>query len=190
MSVSYYESSAAFDQLYEVRIVVLGTCEQDLDLEVWLVVRLSCLELFECLSEFVDDEILRADHRYQCDDAELITCDGRVVELAVISDSSDNVVHLVVDLDRLQDGLVRCVHTELVLKEIEYVDLQLLPVVIDAVGILLERNVREGCLERRVIDNVVHVLKMLLESASDRAGLCGELGVDEVESALQSSLEE
>ena len=143
VSVGYYESSAAFDQLDEVRIVVLGTGEQDLDLVVRLVVRLSCLELFECLSELVDDQVLRADHRYKVDDAELVTCDGRVVELAEVADLSDDIVNFVVGLDRLQDGLVRCVDAVVLSKEIENLDLELLPEVVDAVLVLLERNVCE-----------------------------------------------
>ena len=143
MSVGYYESSASFDQLDKVRIVVLGTGEQDLDLEVRLVVRLSCLELFESLSELVDDQVLRAYHRYQVDNAELVTCDSRVVEFAEVADLSDDVVNFVVGLDRLQDSLIGCVDSVVLRKEIEDLDLELLSEVIDAVLVLLERNVCE-----------------------------------------------
>ncbi len=74
------------------------------------------------------------------------------------------------------------------MQEVKNLDLQLLLVVVDAVLVLLERYICEGCLERRVVDNAVHVVEMLLESACDRAGLGCKLGVDEVVAALKSSL--
>ncbi len=92
-------------------------------------------------------------------------------------------------LDGRPERLVRDVDAELLGELVEHVRLQLLAEVVHAVLVLLERHVGELAEEVRVLDDV-HPLQMLLETAGDGAGLGGELGVEEIEAALERALHE
>ena len=68
--------------------------------------------------------------------------------------------------------------------------LQLALIVVDGVLCLFEGHVHEGALEALFLDHVLHPLQMLLEPAGDGARLGGQLGVQEVEAALQRPLQQ
>ena len=67
--------------------------------------------------------------------------------------------------------------------------LKLLGVVVDAVLVLLERNVREADEEIGVLDHF-HVAQMLLETARNGAGFRCHLRIEEVEAAFERALEQ
>ena len=181
--------AAAFDQLGELGVVVLGAGQNDLAAERTLLVGLAGLELFGRFLEHREDQFLRADQRAELDDLELIARDGRVIELAVIADLVDDRADLVVQVNGLHKGFVGDVDAEFLVQRIEDVGLQLAFVVLNAVLVSLERHVGERHEEVRILDDV-HVAKMLLETAGDRAGLSAEISIQEVVAAFECALEE
>jgi len=60
---------------------------------------------------------------------------------------------------------------------------------LDAVLVSLERHVGERHEEVRILDDV-HVAKVLLEAAGNRAGLGAEISVQEVVAAFERTLED
>ena len=189
MAVGNDEGTAALDELGEIGVVVLGAGEHDLAAPGRLLVGFALLHFLGGVAQHGENEVLRADEGAQLDDLELITRDGRVVELAVAADLLDELADLVVLLDSLADGLVGGVDAELLVQRIQNVILKLRDEVIDSVLGLLERDVGEVHEEVRVLDDV-HVTQVLLEAAGDGAGLSRHLGVKEVVAALERALEE
>ena len=92
------------DKLDEISIIYLGADYLYPGLEPWLRIRFSCFEFFESFLEFVNDEVLRSYVRSQAEYVELVSRDGRIVELAEVSDRSYEFAYLVVLSDSLADG--------------------------------------------------------------------------------------
>jgi hypothetical protein len=181
--------AAAFDQLGELGVIVLGAGQNDLAAERALLIGLAGLEFLGRFLQHREDQFLRADQRAELDDLELIARDGRVVELAVITDLIDDRADLIVQVDGLHERLVGDVDTEFLVQRIEDVGLKLAFIVLNAVLISLERHVGERHEEVRILDDV-HVVKVLLETAGDRAGLGAEISIQEVVAAFECALEE
>jgi len=97
----------------------LGSCKQNLDLVVRLVIRLSGLKLFKSLSQLVNDQVLRAYHRDECDNTELVTCDGRFVELAEVSDLSQKFADVIVLCNCLADRFIAYIDAVLLSQRLE-----------------------------------------------------------------------
>ena len=144
-----------------------------------------------------EDKVLRADLADKLDDVELIAGDGGVIKLAVVADLVYQAADLIVALDGLHDGLIGNVDAKLFMQGLKNMGAQLLTEVSIAVLIVLEGNVGEFAEEIIVVDNShildgvkVLLLKVLLEAAGAGAGLGRHLRIEEVEAALESSLEE
>ena len=67
---------------------------------------------------------------------------------------------------------------------------ELLFIVVDGILGLFEGHVHEGALEPLVLDHVLHPLQVLLEPAGDGTRLGSQLGVQEIEAALQRPLQQ
>ena len=181
--------AAAFDQLGELGVIVLGAGQNDLAAERALLIGLAGLELLGSFLQHREDQFLRADQRAELDDLELIARDGRVIELAVVADLVDDRADLVMQVDGLHKGLVGDVDAEFLVQRIKDVGLKLAFIVLNAVLVSLERHVGERHEEVRIL-NDVHVAKVLLETAGDRAGLGAEISIQEVVAAFECALEE
>ena len=117
----------------------------------------------------------------------LVAGDGGHVQLAVIADSLHNTAELVVALDGLAQGLVRGVHAVIVMEEIQDVGLDLCLIMVNTVFRLFERDIHELALEALILDDI-HTLEVLLKTAGHGAGLGSQLGIQEIEAALQGTL--
>ncbi len=120
---------------------------------------------------------------------ELRAGDGRVVELAEITDLGDDVADLVVLLDGLEESFVGHINAEVVVQFVEHMHLQRSGEVFYAVLILLEGHIGERDEEFLILNEVGQLAKVLLEAAGAGAGLGAELGVDEVVAAFESALQ-
>ena len=187
VAVRHHQGAAAFDKLGKVRVVVLAAGQQDLAAVLGSGVRLTGLQLLQRLAELVDDQVLGTGQGHQVDDMVLIAGDGGHVQLAVIADSLHNTAELVVALDGLAQGLVRGVHAVIVMEEIQDVGLDLCLVMVNTVFRLFERDIHELALEALILDDI-HTLEVLLKTAGHGAGLGSQLGIQEIEAALQGTL--
>ena len=190
VAVSHHQRAAALDELGEVRVVVLAAGQQHLTAVLRSGVRLTGLQLLQCIPQLVDDEIFGTGRGHQIDDVELVAGDGGLVQLAVFADGLHDAAQLVVLLDGLAQRLVGGIHAVVIAEEVQHMGLQLPLIVVDAVDGLFERNVRKFTLEPLVVDDAGHPLQMLLEPAGHGTCLGGQLGVQEVEAALQRPLQQ
>ena len=128
---------------------------------------------------------------------ELIAGDSGIIELAVIADLVDDLADLVMLLDSCLESLVGNIDAEVFLQLAEDMVLELIMVVLIVVLGVLERNIHKLAEELVIINNShildgveVLLLDVLLEAAGDGAGLGGQLRIEEVEAAFESTLEE
>ena len=128
---------------------------------------------------------------------ELIAGDGGIIELAEIADFIYDLADLVMLLDSCLESLVGNIDTEVFLQLAEDMVLELIMVVLIVVLGVLEGNIHKLAEELVIINNShildgveVLLLDVLLEAAGDGAGLGGQLRIEEVEAAFESTLEE
>ena len=73
------------------------------------------------------------------------------------------------------------------MEEIQDVGLDLCLVMVNTVFRLFERDIHELALEALILDDI-HTLEVLLKTAGHGAGLGSQLGIQEIEAALQGTL--
>ena len=111
--VSHHECSRLFYQTDHIHIVNFRSDHNDLRPPVLLCIRLSGLQLFQCLFQLINQHILWTDIRCQRDHMILISGNSRILFLPKFANLADQITDLVMVLYRLPEcffGNVDAVH--------------------------------------------------------------------------------
>ena len=130
---------------------------------------------------------MRADLGNQLDDMELIAGDGRIIELSVIADLSDDTAQLVKSLDSLAHCFVGNIDAEAVSHGLNDLELKLSLVVIKVSLIALHGRIDLSD-EEAVMLNGIDEEKVLLHTLDGSAALGAEQAAQIIVATLNGSL--
>ena len=183
-------SAGALDELYKAAVVHLGADHQHTGTIAFLV-RLAGLELFESFFELVNDQVLRRNVGRKRNNVELIARDARLVALAEIADSTDELADAVVLCDGLTYRLIGNVNAIVLMQGLEDVVFALESVEVQAVVVGLHGYLHilkeelflvlaQSLQQLHVLDGAVH----------HRAAVGSDEAVGKVVAALDSALKQ
>ena len=183
--------AGVFDHAGHVEVVDLGADEGHTAAIPRLGVDFSLLDLCQRFLQVREDLALRAAVSNQVEDMELITGDGRILELAHVADLGDDLADLIVLGNSLAQRLVGRIHAVGLGQNVQEAVADLRDVVLEGVVLDFVRDVAVGN-EHLLVGHVggSDQLDVLHAAVHLRAGVHTSDGVEEVIAALDRTLHE
>ena len=185
-TICHNQRSAFLAELNHFGVVDLSAYNYKPCPEFLLICR-SCPDFFQCLLEFVFDQILGTDVSGKTNFVKFSSCDRRGIQLSEIADFRDQVADFIVIFDRFAQSLIGYVDAVVYMQGLQQFPLQLLCDVIDRNLLVFSGNVNIGQEEFVVsFPYAAEKLPVILTAVHAHADIHARNGIEETVSALNA----